>query len=136
MASTNRPDIVDSAFLRPGRFDRLLYVTAPDADSRRQILKVHTKDMPLADDVSLNKIAETTEGYSGADLENLCREAGMEAIREKKNDLEKIEYRHFEAALEKINSTLPREIIEQYDVITKQLMRTRNIRESKEDLYR
>ncbi|MFX1273552.1 MAG: CDC48 family AAA ATPase [Promethearchaeota archaeon] len=136
IASTNRPDIVDPAFLRPGRFDRLLYVTAPDLDARISILEVHSKNMPLAEDVSLKRIAQITEGYSGADLENVCREAGMQAIREKREKLEKIELRHFETALDKITSTLPKSIIEQYDTMTQDLIRTRNIRESKEDLYR
>ncbi|MFW9929831.1 MAG: CDC48 family AAA ATPase, partial [Candidatus Thorarchaeota archaeon] len=107
IASTNRPDIVDPAFLRPGRFDRLIYVEAPDFESRIKILEVHTKNMPLTEDISLKHIAQLTEGYSGADLENLCREAGMEAIREKMEKFDKIEYRHFEFALEKIKSTLP-----------------------------
>ncbi|MFX1237557.1 MAG: CDC48 family AAA ATPase [Promethearchaeota archaeon] len=136
IASTNRPDIVDPAFLRPGRFDRLLYVTSPDLEARERILQVHSKDMPLAEDVSLSEIAKKTDGYSGADLENVCREAGMEAIREKMKDLETIEKKHFEKALEKITSTLPREIVESYDSMSKELMSSRNIRDSKPDLYR
>ena len=101
IASTNRPDIVDPAFLRPGRFDRLIYVEAPDFESRIKILEVHTKNMPLAEDISLKHIAQITEGYSGADLENVCREAGMQAIREKMENFEKIENKHFEFALNK-----------------------------------
>ena len=136
IASTNRPDIVDPAFLRPGRFDRLIFVEAPDLESRLKILEVHTKSMPLAEDVSLKMIAQTTEGYSGADLENVCREAGMEAIREKMTELEKIEKKHFEFALSKIKSTLPKEIIEKYENMAKQITESRNIKESKADLYR
>ncbi|MHA1490644.1 MAG: CDC48 family AAA ATPase [Promethearchaeota archaeon] len=136
VASTNRPDIVDPAFLRPGRFDRLLYVEAPDPEARLKILKVHSINMPLADDVSLKKIARNTEGYSGADLENVCREAGMQAIREKMEKLEKIENKHFEFALLKIKSTLPKEIIEKYKNMAKQITESRNISESKTDLYR
>jgi len=135
IASTNRPDIVDPAFLRPGRFDRLIFVEAPELESRLKILEVHTKGMPLAEDVSLKMIAQTTEGYSGADLENVCREAGMEAIREKMTELEKIEKKHFEFALSKIKSTLPREIIEKYENMAKQITESRNIKESA-DLYR
>ena len=90
IASTNRPDLVDSALLRPGRFDRLLYVTAPDLEARVKILEVHTRNMPLADDVSLKHIAQIADGYSGADLENVCREAGMQALREYMDDIEKI----------------------------------------------
>jgi transitional endoplasmic reticulum ATPase len=136
IASTNRPDIVDPAFLRPGRFDRLIYVEAPDFDSRIKILEVHTKSMPLAEDISLKHIAQLTEGYSGADLENLCREAGMEAIREKMEKFDKIEYRHFEFALEKIKSTLPTEIIQRYEAMAKEITESRNIKESTVDFYK
>ncbi len=136
IASTNRPDIVDSAFLRPGRFDRLIFVKAPDFEARLKILEVHTKDMPLDEEISLKKIAQNTEGYSGADLENVCREAGMEAIREKMNELEKIENKHFEFALSKIKSTLPRDILDRYANLAKEITESRNIKESKADLYR
>jgi len=136
IASTNRPDIVDPAFFRPGRFDRLLYVTPPDEDAREKILEVHSKSMPLDDDVKLSKIAQLTEGYSGADLENVCREAGMQAIREKMEDLKTIESKHFEASLEKINSTLPADIVKQYEKMSNDLIKSRNIKESREELYR
>jgi transitional endoplasmic reticulum ATPase len=136
IASTNRPDIVDPAFLRPGRFDRLLFVEAPDYESRLSILKVHSKNMPLTGDVSIVKIARNTEGYSGADLENLCREAGMQAIREKMMDLEKIEPKHFEGALAKIKSTLPKEVIDRYKAMAKQITESRNITENTTDLYK
>ena len=136
IASTNRPDLVDAALLRPGRFDRLLHVTAPDHEARLKILQVHTKDMPLADDVPLNKIAQVTEGYSGADLENVCREAGMQAIREKLEKLEMIENKHFEYALTKIKSTLPKELVERYEQLAKQITESRNIKESPADFYR
>ncbi|MHA1322559.1 MAG: CDC48 family AAA ATPase [Candidatus Helarchaeota archaeon] len=82
IASTNRLDIVDVALLRPGRFDALLLVPHPDFESRLEILRVHTRNMPLAPDVDLSELAKITEFFSGADLENLCREAGMAAIRE------------------------------------------------------
>jgi len=136
IASTNRPDLIDAALLRPGRFDRLLHITAPDHNARLKILKVHTKDMPLADDVSLNKIAQNTEGYSGADLENVCREAGMQAIREKLENLDIIENKHFEDALTKIKSTLPKELVERYEQLAKQITGSRNIKESPADFYK
>ncbi|MFX1377062.1 MAG: CDC48 family AAA ATPase [Promethearchaeota archaeon] len=136
IASTNRPDIVDPAFLRPGRFDRLIYVKEPNFEARLKILEVHTKHMPLGTDVSLKSIAQNTVGYSGADLENVCREAGMQAIREKMTDLEKIQNKHFEFALSKIKSTLPREITERYESIAKQITESRNITESKADFYK
>ncbi|MFW9895422.1 MAG: AAA family ATPase, partial [Candidatus Thorarchaeota archaeon] len=136
IASTNRPDIVDPAFLRPGRFDRLIYVKEPDYEARLKILQVHTKDMPLADDVSLKSIAQNTVGYSGADLENVCREAGMQAIREEMENLKKIENKHFEFALAKIKSTLPKEIVDRYENIAKQISESRNIKESQADFYK
>ncbi|MFX0001179.1 MAG: CDC48 family AAA ATPase [Candidatus Hodarchaeota archaeon] len=136
IASTNRPDIVDPAFLRPGRFDRLIFVEAPDVDARIKILEVHTKAMPLSEDISLKRIAQITEGYSGADLENVCREAGMQAIREEMEKLKDIKYKHFEFALSKIKSTLPKSIIERYENMAKQITESRNITETQSDLYR
>jgi transitional endoplasmic reticulum ATPase len=136
IASTNRPDLVDPALLRPGRFDRLLFVTAPDHESRLKILKVHTRGMPLAEDINLEKIAQNTEGYSGADLENLCREAGMVAIREKMTELDKIELKHFVMAMEKIKSTLSQQVIERYIQMAKQITESRNIADSKADFYK
>ena len=136
IASTNRPDLVDSALLRPGRFDRLLYVMAPDLESRIKILEVHTHKMPLAKDVSLKHVAQITEGYSGADLENVCREAGMQAIREKMEDIDKIEYKHFEFALSKIKSTLPEEVVQRYEAMAKVITTSRNIKDASADLYK
>jgi transitional endoplasmic reticulum ATPase len=136
IASTNRPDIVDPAFLRPGRFDRLIYVKDPDYEARLKILEVHTMKMPLAEDVSLKNIAQNTVGYSGADLENVCREAGMQAIREKMENLEKIEKKHFDFSLSKIKSTIPKEIVDRYENIAKQITESRNIKDSQADFYK
>jgi transitional endoplasmic reticulum ATPase len=81
IAATNRPDIVDPAILRPGRFDRLIYVPEPNEKGRYQIFQIHTKGMPLAKDVDLKYLARMTKGYSGADIRALCREAAMIALR-------------------------------------------------------
>ncbi|KPV62335.1 MAG: VCP-like ATPase [Candidatus Bathyarchaeota archaeon BA2] len=81
IAATNRPDIVDPAILRPGRFDRLIYVPEPDEEARLQIFKIYTKDMPLVKDVNLSSLASMTKSYSGADIEALCREAALNALR-------------------------------------------------------
>jgi transitional endoplasmic reticulum ATPase len=81
VAATNRPDMVDSAVLRPGRFDRLIYVAEPDEQSRLQIFKLYTKGMPLEKGVDINQLASVTKYYSGADIESLCREAAMHALR-------------------------------------------------------
>ncbi|MCX6776716.1 MAG: CDC48 family AAA ATPase [Candidatus Micrarchaeota archaeon] len=81
LAATNRPDMLDSALLRPGRFDKVIQLPAPDEKMRLEIFKIHTKGMPLAKDVDLKELAKKSEGYTGADIEGLCREAGMYAIR-------------------------------------------------------
>jgi len=81
IGASNRPDIIDPAILRPGRFDRLIYVPAPDHATRRQILKIHTRNMPLTPDVDLDRITSQTAGYSGADIEAVCREAGLISLR-------------------------------------------------------
>jgi transitional endoplasmic reticulum ATPase len=88
IAATNRPDMVDSAVLRPGRFDRLIYVPEPDDKGRLQIFKIYTKGMPISKDVDLNQLAVTTKYYGGADIESLCREAAMHALRRDVNSQE------------------------------------------------
>ncbi len=82
IAATNRPDMVDPALLRPGRFDRLIFIGMPDIEAKKQILKIHLKDKPLADDVDIDVLAKNTEGFTGADLAAACNEASMFAIRE------------------------------------------------------
>lgn len=99
VAATNRPEILDKALLRPGRFDRQVTVGLPDINGREQILKVHTKDVPLADDVNLHNIARGTPGFSGAELANLVNEASILAS---KRDRDEIHMRHFEKAKDKI----------------------------------
>ena len=71
IAATNRPDIIDPALLRPGRFDRILYVSPPDRESRLQIIKIHTKKKPLSQDINIAELADNTEGYTGADIASL-----------------------------------------------------------------
>ena len=114
IASTNRPDIIDTALLRPGRFDRIIYIPVPDKEARLKILKVHTRNMPLGSDVNLEKLAERMENYVGADIENVCREAGMFAIRE---NSEIVLMKHFEEALEKIPPSMTEESIKYYNAI-------------------
>ena len=105
IGATNRPDILDPALLRPGRFDRLIYVPAPDEQSRLHILRLYTKEMPLSDDVDLETLSKDTTGYSGADLEALCREAAMMALR-KDQKAEKVTYEEFKDAMKEIPPTL------------------------------
>src|SRR5690606_33925667 len=98
MAATNRPNLVDPALLRPGRFDELIYVPVPDAQGRRHILAIHTKSMPLAADVDLDALAERTNRFTGADLEDLTRRAGLLALRESL-EAQEVTMAHFEQAL-------------------------------------
>ncbi|WP_405264902.1 CDC48 family AAA ATPase [Methanobrevibacter sp.] len=101
IAATNRPDILDAGLMRPGRFDRHIQVKEPDEEARISIFKVHTKGMPLADDVDIKKLAKNTDGYVGADIEAVCREAAMLALRD---DLEasEITYKYFKDAIDKV----------------------------------
>ena len=99
IAATNRPDVLDPALLRPGRFDRQVVVNRPDLRGRSEILKVHTKKVPLATDVELEKIARGTPGFSGADLENLVNEAALWAARWNKKEVELVD---FEMAKDKV----------------------------------
>jgi cell division protease FtsH len=99
IAATNRPEILDSALLRPGRFDRRVVVSAPDQSGRREILEVHTRGVPLADDVDLGRIASATPGMVGADLRNLVNEAALQAARHRQDE---VTARDFGDALEKV----------------------------------
>ncbi|MFZ8830483.1 MAG: CDC48 family AAA ATPase, partial [Candidatus Aenigmatarchaeota archaeon] len=113
IAATNRPELVDPALLRPGRLDKLIFIPPPDEKARLEILKVHTRKVPLAKDVNLEELAKRTEGYSGADLEALVKEAAMNALREDINAKE-VKAKHFEEALKKIPPSLSKELIEYY----------------------
>lgn len=99
IAATNRPDLLDPALLRPGRFDRQVVVDLPDKNGRLQILKIHTKNKPLGEDVNLEEIAESTFGFSGAHLENLCNEAAILALRDGSPS---ILQKHFKEAIDKV----------------------------------
>lgn len=119
IAATNRPNLLDPAILRPGRFDRLVYVGSPDRNGRIRIFKIHTKNTPLAEDVDLENLAGITEGYVGADIEAVCREAVMFALREN-FDVETIEMRHFREALKKVKPTINENIAQFYEKIEEQ----------------
>ena len=131
IAATNRPDIIDPALLRPGRFDRLLYVPPPDKQSRVHVLRIHTKKKPLADDVKIDVLADQTEGYTGADIAALASAAVMLALREHvakykdpkeaertKEEL-KIHMSHFEEAMKKIRP-LSKQEIDMYKNVSEQ----------------
>jgi transitional endoplasmic reticulum ATPase len=119
IAATNRPDILDPAMLRPGRFDRLIYVPPPDEESRLEILKIYTKEMPLADEVDVPALARETKGYSGADLAALCREAGMQVLR-RGADSPHVTTADFKRAMDTIGPTITPEMENWYRGVSKQ----------------
>ncbi len=116
IGATNRPDIIDPGLLRPGRFDRLILIPAPDKGSRLEIFKIHTKNMTLAKDISLEELADKCINYSGADIEGLCREAAMLALRSdiKAKEVKKI---HFEQAMKTIRGGITEEVTKYYSKI-------------------
>lgn len=105
MAATNRPEILDPALVRPGRFDRQIQVTLPTEPGRLQILQIHTRNMPLADDVKLERLAKVTAGFSGAELANIANEASLLAIR---HDSDKVAMSDFDLAIERVVAGLQR----------------------------
>jgi len=109
IAATNRPDILDPALLRAGRFDRIIEIPPPDEKSRYEIFKIHTKQMPLNKDVDLKELAKITEGYTGADIENLVREAGMAAIRE---GAKTVTMKHFEQSFKAVFPSIKKDDVE------------------------
>jgi transitional endoplasmic reticulum ATPase len=113
VGATNRPDMLDAALLRPGRFDRILLVGSPSKEGREKIFNIHTKNMPLAKDVKMDKIIEMSEGYVGADIESVVREAAMLALRES-IDSEKVYMKHFEEALKKVGGSVSKADIDKY----------------------
>ena len=113
IAATNRPDILDPAVMRPGRFDRLIDVPAPDSKALMQIFKIHARDMPLSKDVDLQEIAVKAKGYSGADVEALCREAAMNALRDS-IDAKEVTRKDFDYAMETIKPSINEKMEEYY----------------------
>ncbi|MCT2399099.1 CDC48 family AAA ATPase [Novosphingobium mangrovi (ex Huang et al. 2023)] len=114
VGATNRPALVDPALLRPGRFDELVYVGTPDTAGREHILGIHTAAMPLADDVQLGTIADRTERFTGADLEDVVRRAGLIAIRKRGADVESVTMADFDDALEDSRATVTEEMEAEY----------------------
>jgi transitional endoplasmic reticulum ATPase len=134
VATTNRPDLIDSALLRPGRLDRHVHVPVPDEGARRAIFAVHTEHKPLADDVDLDELARRTDGYVGADIEAVCREASMAATREFINSVSPedtgtsvgnvlVTMDHFEQALEEVRASVDEETRDRYEQIEERFSR-------------
>ncbi|NJE02582.1 CDC48 family AAA ATPase [Thermococcus sp. MV11] len=139
IGATNRPDIIDPALLRPGRFDRLILVPAPDEKARLEIFKVHTRNVPLAEDVKLEELAKRTEGYTGADIEAVVREAAMLAMRRalqegiirpgmRADEIRakvKVTMKDFEEAMKKIGPSVSEETMEYYRRVQEQFKQAR-----------
>ncbi len=120
IAATNRPDLVDQAVLRPGRLDRLIYAPEPDVDGRHQIFRIHAEGMPLAADVELGELAKTTKGYSGADIESVCREAAMIALR-RNIDAKEVNLSDFREAMQRIGPSISPDMENWYRSFMKQV---------------
>ncbi|MCC6010892.1 MAG: CDC48 family AAA ATPase [Desulfurococcaceae archaeon] len=126
IAATNRPDLLDPALLRPGRFDKLIYVPPPDFNARLEIFKVHTRKIPLHEDVNIEELAKLTEGYTGADIAAVCREATMVALRETyvstgSLQVVKISRKHFLDALSRIPPSLSKADIDMYERLAREI---------------
>ncbi|MEW6069784.1 MAG: CDC48 family AAA ATPase [Candidatus Thermoplasmatota archaeon] len=142
LCASNRPDMIDKALLRPGRIDRLIYIPPPGKEERKKIFEIHLKGKPLADNVSIEELAERTENYVGADIEAICREAVMLSLREiikkgiAKEKLKKllkdrkVEKKHFESALDKVMPTMTPDTLARYEEIMKEFRK--GIEEEKE----
>jgi transitional endoplasmic reticulum ATPase len=133
IAATNRPDMLDSAILRPGRFDKILLVNAPSDEGRLMVLRIHTKNMPLGDgkklydekerEKMLKEISKVTEGYTGADLEGLAREAALIALRESIS-AKIVKKSHFDEALRKVKPSVSKGVLEVYKKVEENFMKT------------
>jgi transitional endoplasmic reticulum ATPase len=127
IAATNRPDILDPALLRPGRLDRLIYVPPPDYRARLEIFRVHARKLKLADNVNLEELARRTEGYTGADIAAVVREAAMlalrETVRERASSVKPVSMRYFEEALKRVPPSLTQEDMRRYESISRTLKR-------------
>lgn len=131
LAATNRPDMLDPALLRPGRFDRQVLVPAPNLKEREEIFKIHTKNMPLGKNIDLKKLAQSTEGFSGADIEALVREAGLFALRENLES-KTVERKHFDTATKKASPSITKDMEDFYTRITESMKKP--VREKEKEL--
>jgi len=130
IGATNRPDMVDAALLRPGRFDRIILTEAPDEAARLEIFKIHTKTMPLKG-VDLKELTKKTEGYVGSDIEAVCREAGILALR-KEIKAKEITKKDFDEALKKVGPSVTKEVLKAYAAF-KEGLKSSYVKEAKEE---
>ncbi len=135
IAATNRPDIIDSALLRPGRFDEMILVPVPDERTRLEVFKVHTKRMALADDVNIRELVGITEDFTGADIAAVCKKAGRFAMREDIN-AEKVRHEHFLAAVGDTGPSVTSDIMDYYEKLKDELRKKRSKQiESRPEMY-
>jgi transitional endoplasmic reticulum ATPase len=136
LAATNRPDIVDTALLRPGRFDRILLVQAPTEKARLEIFKIHTKGMPIDKEVDIKDLAKETEGYVGADIEAVCREAAMLALRKDMKSA-KVKKSNFDEALKEVSPSVTKDVADAYKEMLHQFRsaRGKEMKETKPVYY-
>ncbi|MGY5880791.1 MAG: AAA family ATPase, partial [Candidatus Thorarchaeota archaeon] len=134
IAATNRPELIDKALIRTGRFDRFVNVDAPDKKSRKAIFEIYTANMPLADDVDISKLVEATEYYVGGDIEAICREAGMRALREDM-EIDTVSAKHFEAALKDVHASTTKEMLERFRKLDQILRRATEVDPATASMY-
>jgi len=134
VAATNRPDMLDAAILRPGRFDKILLVSAPEEEGRLKILQIHTKKMPLAKDVNLKDISKKTIGFTGADIEAFVREAGMLSLRENK-EAKEVKKKHFNEALSKIAPSVTKSTLNAYKKVEETFLKSAKAAIAVENAY-
>jgi transitional endoplasmic reticulum ATPase len=134
IAATNRPELIDKALIRTGRFDRFVNVDAPDKKSRNAIFEIYTANMPLDTDVDIAKYVEATEYYVGGDIEAICREAGMRALREDM-DIEIVSARHFDAAMKDVHASTTKEMLERFKKLDEQLRRATETDPAAQSMY-
>ena len=125
IGATNRPDIIDPALLRPGRFDEMILVPVPDEKTRVEIFNVHTKKMSLADDVDINNMVQLTNDFTGADIAAVCKKAGRFAMREDINATE-VKSSHFLSAIEDTGSSVTSDIMDYYEKLKGELRKKRS----------
>uniref|UniRef100_T1GNG7 AAA+ ATPase domain-containing protein n=1 Tax=Megaselia scalaris TaxID=36166 RepID=T1GNG7_MEGSC len=119
VAATNRPDMMDKALMRPGRIDRIVYVSLPDESTRREIFRIKLKRMPVADEVSIDSLVEKTKGYSGAEIQAICQEAALKTLDEN-IEAKEVTWKHFEYALSVIQPRTSPQLLKTYDEYIKQ----------------
>ncbi|MHA1963554.1 MAG: CDC48 family AAA ATPase [Candidatus Thorarchaeota archaeon] len=144
IAATNRPDLIDKALLRTGRFDRFVYVDAPDRDSRKAIFEIYLTGMPLAKEVEkqIGKLVDMTENYVGGDIEAICREAGMRAMGDTTkveefswDDFEGVTWKNFEDAIESVHSSVTKEMLDRYRKMDQTLRRATEVDTTTHSMY-